>query len=56
MYVSTLSLFNIRCFELAEFNFSPGISLLVGENNAGKTTAIYALMTLQRPKLVACNS
>src|ERR1700722_3812945 len=51
MHVSKLRLSNIRCFERAEFLFGREISLLVGENNAGKTTAVYALMALQRPRL-----
>lgn len=44
MYLSSLSLTNIRQFEHRTFEFHPGFNLLVGENGAGKTTILRGLI------------
>jgi predicted ATPase len=51
VYVSKITLNNIRCFSLAEIALSPSVTLLVGENNSGKTTVLSGLMCLQRMRL-----
>ena len=45
MYISQLSLTNFRGFSNTEtiLNFKEGINVILGENNAGKTTVIKAL-------------
>jgi putative ATP-dependent endonuclease of OLD family len=43
MYVSKLRLRNFRLFEDLEVAFEPGLNLLVGENNIGKTHIMDAL-------------
>lgn len=44
MHLSTLSLTDVRQFEEQAFEFSRGFNLLVGENGAGKTTIIRAVL------------
>jgi energy-coupling factor transporter ATP-binding protein EcfA2 len=44
MHLSTLSITDVRQFEKRTFDFSPGFNLLIGENGAGKTTIIRALL------------
>lgn len=44
MHLSSIALSNLRQFEEETFEFSPGFNLLVGENGAGKTTIIRALL------------
>ncbi len=46
MYVSKITLANVRQFELRKFEFGPGFNLLVGENGVGKSTLIRALLVL----------
>lgn len=43
MYLATAHIHNYRCFSDQVIHFSPGMNVLLGENNAGKTTAIKAL-------------
>ena len=45
MYVRRLRLKNIRCFEEFELPFEPtgGSALLIGDNNAGKSTVLRSL-------------
>jgi predicted ATP-binding protein involved in virulence len=43
MRIDTLKVENFRCFEMAEFNFSPRFNLLVGVNGAGKTSLLKAI-------------
>ncbi|MEA5549473.1 AAA family ATPase [Anabaena cylindrica UHCC 0172] len=47
MKVSKLELTNIRGYENAQIEFSPGINIIVGENNSGKTTILRTLLFLQ---------
>lgn len=44
MRIDHLKVQNFRCFELAEFNFSPRFNLLVGVNGAGKTSLLKAIV------------
>jgi putative ATP-dependent endonuclease of OLD family len=43
MYIAELRITNYRCFEDQLVEFCPGVNVLIGENNAGKTTVIAAL-------------
>ena len=43
MYLSKLKIKNFRSIKDIELDFSQGINILIGENNAGKTTIIDAL-------------
>lgn len=44
MYVTNISLENVRQFTHAEFNFRSGFNLLIGENGTGKTTVLHGLL------------
>lgn len=44
MRIDHLKVQNFRCFEQAEFNFSPRFNLLVGVNGAGKTSLLKAIV------------
>lgn len=46
MQLKRLALTNFRAFERAEFEFQPGMNLLVGVNGVGKSTVIDALRVL----------
>jgi energy-coupling factor transporter ATP-binding protein EcfA2 len=46
MQIKRLTLTNVRVFERAEFDFQPGMNLLVGINGAGKSTVLDVLRTL----------
>ena len=43
MYLADIRIRNFRCFADETVHFAPGINVLLGENNAGKTTLIKAL-------------
>lgn len=43
MQVKRLTLTNVRAFQQAEFEFQPGMNLLVGVNGAGKSTVLDVL-------------
>ena len=43
MYLTELKIRNFRSIKDIELNFSKGINIVIGENNAGKTTIIDAL-------------
>ena len=43
MFLKELKIKNFRLIKEATFKFSPGINILIGENNAGKTTVLDAL-------------
>lgn len=45
MYLKTFSIRNFRCFgdKKVDFEFKPGVNVIIGENNAGKTALFDAL-------------
>lgn len=43
MFISRLNIKNFRCFDDIEIEFNEGMNVLIGSNNAGKTTVIKAL-------------
>jgi putative ATP-dependent endonuclease of OLD family len=43
MYLSAVHIKNYRCFADQRIDFRPGVNVLIGENNAGKTTVLSAL-------------
>lgn len=43
MYLKTFRIKNFRGIRETKLNFSPGINILIGENNAGKTSVLDAL-------------
>lgn len=53
MYISELSTTNIRCYTSTKIALSPGINLLVGENNSGKSTIIDSVLMLQLQRIGA---
>lgn len=46
MYLSQLSISNFRKISKAELQFQPGLNVIVGANNAGKTAVVDALRAL----------
>lgn len=48
MKITTLKLNNVRSFDSAEIACSPTINIIVGKNNAGKSTILRALYLLQK--------
>lgn len=46
MYLSQLNISNFRKLQNAELNFQPGLNILVGANNVGKTAVVDALRAL----------
>src|SRR5690625_4451484 len=43
MYISKLNIKNFRCFDDIDIEFNEGMNVIIGSNNAGKTTVIKAL-------------
>ncbi len=43
MFVSNIRIQNYRCFRDTSIDFRPGLNVIIGENNAGKTTLLKAL-------------
>lgn len=43
MYISKLRIQNYRCFEDTTVEFEPGVSVIIGENNSGKSSLLSAL-------------
>ena len=43
MYIAKLVITNLRCFRQTTVDFQPGINVILGENNAGKTALLCAL-------------
>lgn len=52
MWISRAVLTNVRSFEKADVKFSKGINVLVGANNAGKSTIIHAVGSIQMGGLI----
>jgi len=42
MYISRLHLQNYRCFENTVVEFDPGVTVIIGENNSGKSSLLSA--------------
>jgi predicted ATPase len=47
MHIKRLELLNIRSFESVDIRLSPGINLISGGNNAGKSTILKSIYVLQ---------
>ena len=43
MYIARIHIQNYRCFDDITVEFQPGLNIIIGENNAGKTTLLRAL-------------
>jgi putative ATP-dependent endonuclease of OLD family len=43
MYLSKIRIQNYRCFDDVSVEFNPGVNVIIGENNAGKTALLKAL-------------
>lgn len=43
MYIARVHIGNFRCFHDTTIDFRPGLNVIIGENNAGKTTLLKAL-------------
>lgn len=43
MFISRIRIKNYRCFRDTAVEFRPGLNVIIGENNAGKTTLLKAL-------------
>ena len=50
-WISKLRIENLRSFSSAELEFSPGINILIGRNNSGKSTILQSILLLQSPVL-----
>lgn len=46
MYISRIGLTNFRSYSEAEFEFTPGVNILIGTNGSGKTTVLEAVHVL----------
>ena len=44
MRIDTMSLWNFRCFHRQNFQFHPELNVIIGENGAGKTAMLEALV------------
>jgi ABC-type transport system involved in cytochrome c biogenesis ATPase subunit len=51
MKFSRLQLTNIRSFQSADLVLSPKTTLIVGENNSGKSTLLQSLLAVQQPMI-----
>jgi predicted ATPase len=51
MRFSRLQLTNIRSFQSADMVLSPKVTLVVGENNSGKSTLLQAILLVQQPQM-----
>jgi putative ATP-dependent endonuclease of the OLD family len=40
MYIANLAINNLRCFRQTTVEFQPGLSVILGENDAGKTAIL----------------
>lgn len=52
MWISRVTLDNIRSFERADIKLSKGINVLVGANNSGKSTILHAVGSIQEGRLL----
>ena len=44
--LGAVSLHYVRCFESCQVDFDPRVTVLIGQNGAGKTTIVEALAAL----------
>lgn len=56
MRLSKITLSNFRCFERLELEFHPRLTVLVGENGAGKTAVLDAIASVLSPVLTYLSS
>lgn len=56
MRLSKITLSNFRCFEHLEFDLHPRLTVLVGENGAGKTAVLDAIASALSPVLTYLSS
>lgn len=49
-YVARLSLRDFRCFETLELELEPGVTVVIGANGAGKTSALEAISWVARAR------
>ena len=47
MYLAQLNISNFRKISTAKIDFQPGLDILVGANNVGKTAVIDALVVIR---------
>ena len=52
MKVTRVQIQNIRCFKDEDLQLSPGINVIVGPNNNGKTTLLNCISILQQPRYI----
>jgi len=43
MYIAGIHVSNFRCFKDTQVDFVPGVNVIIGENNSGKTALVHAL-------------
>ncbi len=43
MYIAGIHVSNFRCFKDTRVDFAPGVNVIIGENNSGKTALLQAL-------------
>lgn len=43
MYIASIRIQNFRCFKDCTIDFQPGLNVIIGENNAGKSSLLKAL-------------
>ncbi|MTJ15281.1 ATP-binding protein [Anabaena sp. UHCC 0187] len=55
MKITKIELTNIRSYENSQIELSPGINIIIGENNSGKTTILRTLLFLQNSNLLQAN-
>ena len=53
MKITKLEISNIRCFIDVNIELSPGINVIVGPNNNGKTTLLNCISVIQQPRLIS---
>lgn len=55
MYIKKIKIEDLRCFKEIEMLLSPGINIILGFNNSGKSTLIRALYTMQEKNCLQKN-
>ena len=52
MWIKNVTLKNIRSFQSAKMELSKSLNIIVGENNSGKSTILYAIQSIQGPRIL----